>query len=142
MHRTTRFASLLLCWLIGWWSLSYASFSLAENAVEALASNRHSMHEVIITAAQPLALIDMPRSVSVISADDISRSGAKSIQELLATQANIVLSSFSGNEKFTRIDIRGSGDTSVSNVLTLVDGMRINTPIYRAPTFRQFLCIK
>lgn len=86
------------------------------------------MHEVIITAAQPLALIDMPRSVSVISADDISRSGAKSIQELLATQANIVLSSFSGNEKFTRIDIRGSGDTSVSNVLTLVDGMRINTP--------------
>ena len=28
-----------------------------------------SMHEVVITATQPLALIDMPRNVTVISAD-------------------------------------------------------------------------
>lgn len=101
---------------------------------EAAKSNRTQltqqsrMHEVVVTAAHPLSIMDMPRSVSVITADEIELSGAQSIPDLLSREANITLTSFSSNEKFSRLDFRGSGDTSVSNVLTLIDGIKINTP--------------
>ena len=83
--------------------------------------------EIIVTGVAPALLIDIPRSITVITAEDIANSGA-TIPELLARQANITLTSFTGNAKFTSIDIRGSGDTSVSNVLTLLDGIKMNTP--------------
>lgn len=86
------------------------------------------MEEVIVTGAHPLSIADIPRSVSVITREDIELSGAQNLPELLAREANITLTSFSGNAKFTQLDIRGSGDTSVSNVLTLIDGIKINTP--------------
>ena len=86
------------------------------------------MDIVIVTASQPNSILYIPRNVSVIDSLDIESSGASTIQELLSSQANITLTSFSGNSKFTSIDIRGSGDTGVSNVLVLIDGIQLNTP--------------
>ena len=84
--------------------------------------------EVVVTAAEQNLLIDTPRSVSVFNRDDIEASGVRDITELLARAGNVTLNSFSGTSKVKRLDVRGSGDTSVSNVVTLLDGMRINTP--------------
>ncbi len=93
------------------------------------------MEEIIVTGTNPLPIISMPRSVSVITAEDIERSAARSLPDLLASEANITLRSFSGNEKFSSIDIRGSGATSVSNVLVLIDGVKINAPDLSGPDF-------
>jgi len=90
--------------------------------------DKQVVEEIIVTATQHKSLLEMPRSVSVIDQLDIQASGANNLQAILRSQANISLTSFSGNGKFSRIDIRGSGDTSGSNVLMLVDGVRINTP--------------
>ncbi|MGB1192750.1 MAG: TonB-dependent receptor, partial [Pseudomonadales bacterium] len=82
-----------------------------------------------------MPLLDLPRSATVISSEDIALSTARNITELLAQQANIILKSYSGNSKFTSIDLRGSGDTSVSNILILIDGIRINAPDLSGPDF-------
>lgn len=84
------------------------------------------IEEVIVHGTKPFSTIELPRSITVINADDIQNIAATSLTEILAQQANISLTSFSGNSKFTSIDIRGSGDTSGSNVLVLVDGIKMN----------------
>ena len=86
------------------------------------------IEEIIVSGSTPMSIMDVPRSTTLITADDIDASGARNIPELLARQANITLKSFSGNSKFTSIDLRGSGDTSVSNVLVLIDGVKVNAP--------------
>lgn len=86
------------------------------------------IEEIIVSGSTPMSIMAIPRSATLITADDIDVSGARNIPELLARQANISLKSFSGNSKFTSIDLRGSGDTSVSNVLVLIDGVKVNAP--------------
>jgi len=65
-------------------------------------------------------------STSVIEAEDIERSAATSLPELIAREANVNLQSLSGTEKWTSLDIRGMGETASSNVVVLVDGVRLN----------------
>ena len=57
-------------------------------------------------------------------AESIAASPATGLAELLAAEANLNLRSVTGNDKFAGVDIRGMGDTWVSNVLVLVDGQR------------------
>ena len=84
------------------------------------------LQEIVVTGTTPIPLFDLPRSASIITAQDIESSGAANLAELIARQANVTLTSYTGNEKFSQLDIRGSGDTSSSNVLILVDGVRNN----------------
>lgn len=84
------------------------------------------LDEMIVTGAQPHKLADVAKSVTVITAEDIAALPATSLAELLAREANVNLRSVTGNDKFAGIDIRGMGDTYVSNVLILVDGIRMN----------------
>lgn len=86
------------------------------------------MEEIIVTSIAYVTALEMPKSVSVITANDIESSGANNLAEFLSREANITFTSYSGNTKFSRLDIRGSGETSVSNVVTLIDGVRVNTP--------------
>lgn len=87
-----------------------------------ISSKQVALEEVVITAVPINTTIDISRNVSTIDRSDIENSAATSITDLLASQANINLVSFSGNTKRTRIDFRGSGDTSVSNILIILDG--------------------
>ena len=111
------------------------TFSASTLASTNATVNPPEIEEIIITGLKQRPLLDLPRSATVITAKDIALSGARNITELLAQQANIVSKSFSGNSKFTSIDIRGSGDTSVSNILILVDGISINAPDLSGPDF-------
>ncbi len=89
--------------------------------------------EIIVTGVRPVALPELTRSVTVITAADIARSPATGLAELLAGESNLNLRSVTGNDKFAGIDIRGSGDSYVSNVLVLVDGVRLNPPDLAGP---------
>lgn len=89
--------------------------------------------EIIVTGIRPHPLLAVPKSVTVITAADIAASPTINLVDLLAREANVNLRSVTGNDKFAGIDIRGMGDTSVSNVLVLVDGVRLNPPDLAGP---------
>ena len=83
--------------------------------------------EVIVTAPGPDGTVrTTPHGVSVFTADDIRRSAATSVADVLSRAAGLNLHSYFGNDKNTRIDMRGMGDTATSNVLIMVDGVRLN----------------
>jgi outer membrane receptor protein involved in Fe transport len=84
--------------------------------------------EVIVTGVRPAPVPAIPRQVTIISAQDIALAPSTSLVDLLAREANLNLRSVTGNDKFAGVDIRGMGDTFVSNVLVLVDGVRWNSP--------------
>jgi iron complex outermembrane receptor protein len=67
-------------------------------------------------------------STSVITADDIARSPAKSLPEILATQAGVQSRDLYGGTGGAQgtVDIRGFGATASSNTLILIDGRRVN----------------
>ncbi|MEO7385819.1 MAG: TonB-dependent receptor [Gammaproteobacteria bacterium] len=88
---------------------------------------------IVVTGIRPRPLVSVPRSVTVISAADIAASPSTGLADLLAQEANINLRSVTGNDKFAGVDIRGMGDTYVSNVLVLVDGVRLNSPDLSGP---------
>lgn len=64
-------------------------------------------------------------NVTVITARDIQASGARTIPELLATQAGIRVHSTDGTPD-SSIDLRGFGMTGNQNTLVLLDGQRLN----------------
>lgn len=76
--------------------------------------------------ATPLA--NVPKSASVITGDEIARASTANITDLLAREAGLNPLSFFGADKFGGIDMRGMGAAAVSNVLVLIDGVRINAP--------------
>ncbi|MDP1584301.1 MAG: TonB-dependent receptor [Bradyrhizobium sp.] len=67
-------------------------------------------------------------STSVITAEDIARSPAQSVQEIIAQTPGVQLTSLYGgvNGVKTSVDIRGFGAFATSNTLVLINGRRLN----------------
>ncbi|OGA22184.1 MAG: hypothetical protein A3I02_06365 [Betaproteobacteria bacterium RIFCSPLOWO2_02_FULL_67_26] len=82
---------------------------------------------VIVTATRfEEAYLDRPVNATVITAEDIQRSTAKTVPDLLAEQAGIAIHDFFGNNAATAtVDLRGFGITGTQNTLILLDGRRI-----------------
>ncbi len=70
--------------------------------------------------------IDVAKNVTVIDQEQISRSYARYVPELLESAAGVNVRSTLGNGKATEVDIRGFGEAAPSNVLVLVNGRRTN----------------
>ena len=83
--------------------------------------------EVVVTATRfSDKYADTPVNVTVITADDIRNSTAKTLPDLLSEQAGITVHDFFGNNAATTtIDMRGFGVTGGQNTLILVDGRRL-----------------
>lgn len=64
-----------------------------------------------------------PANVTVITSEDIKRSTARTVPELLSEQAGISVHDFFGNNAATTtVDLRGFGISGTQNTLILVDG--------------------
>ncbi len=83
--------------------------------------------EVVVTATRfSETRQDLPVGVTVITAEDIRNSAAKTLPDLLSEQAGIVIHDFFGNNAATTtVDLRGFGVTGGQNTLILLDGRRI-----------------
>jgi iron complex outermembrane receptor protein len=69
----------------------------------------------------------LPASTTVITADDIQKSAARTLPELLQEQVGITMKDFFGNNgATTSVDLRGYGVTGQQNTLILVDGRRFS----------------
>lgn len=82
---------------------------------------------VIINATRfPEDARRLPASVTVLTADDIQKSAARTLPELLTEQVGITMKDFFGNNaSSTSVDLRGFGVTGTQNTLILVDGRRV-----------------
>jgi iron complex outermembrane receptor protein len=69
----------------------------------------------------------MPASVTVITEEDIRRSAARTLPELIASEVGFTMKDLYGNNAaYTSIDLRGFGVTGPQNTLILLDGRRLN----------------
>ncbi|MFH2067496.1 MAG: TonB-dependent receptor [Pseudomonadota bacterium] len=94
------------------------------------------LDEVVVTASREDEVVrKLPSHVTVITKEDIAKSSASSVVDLLSAEGGLVQRGFLGNDKKSSIDIRGMGETSVSNVLVLVDGIRHNPSDMAGPDF-------
>jgi len=75
---------------------------------------------------------DMNKDVTIITAKDIANSPAKSLPELL-NEIPGVEARVNSSIKDTQVDMGGFGESSLTNVLVLVDGRRLNTPDLSGP---------
>jgi outer membrane receptor protein involved in Fe transport len=121
------------------WSIALCSADAQEEASTADKSRLprvFTMEEVVVTASRTEEEIrEVPRHVTVITAEDIARATSNYVPDLLARETGVVLKSFFGTDKNAGVDIRGMGETSVSNVLVLVDGFKLNPPDLAGPDF-------
>lgn len=84
--------------------------------------------EVVVTATRfKERYVDTPVNVSIITAEDIQNSAAKTLPDLLSEQAGITIHDlFGNNAATTTVDLRGFGITGGQNTLILLDGRRIS----------------
>lgn len=89
-----------------------------------------SMDEVVVTATRfKEKSADKPINVTVITRDDIQHSSARTLPELLSTQAGISMRDYFGNNAASStVDMRGFGAAAGQNTLILLDGRRITDP--------------
>ena len=109
-------------------SLVYAeSDSENEDEVTPVRADSVELDTMIVTGTSPDGTAEtLPNSVLVISEEEIERSGATTLVDVLKGEANLNVQSFTETGKNSTIDIRGMGATAVSNVLLMVDGERLN----------------
>jgi iron complex outermembrane receptor protein len=81
---------------------------------------------VVITATRfPESRLEAPIGMTVITAQQIAESAAKTLPELLSSEAGIVSRDNTGSPDW-QIDMRGFGITGDQNTLVLLDGQRLN----------------
>src|SRR3970282_1726755 len=84
--------------------------------------------EVVVTATRfSDRYVDTPVNMTVISAEDIRQSSAKTVADILAEQAGIAIHDFFGKKAAAHtIDLRGFGITGGQNTLILLGGRRVS----------------
>ena len=85
------------------------------------------MGEVVVTATRQLEEVSkVPANVTVVTAEEIDRSAAQTVPELLRSVPGVLVNDIAGNGRNYTVDLRGFGETGALNTLVLVDGRRIN----------------
>lgn len=77
--------------------------------------------------------LNIPASISVIDAEEISLSGADTLSEVLRGYGAIQINDLYGDGTRATVDMRGFGESASSNTLVLVDGRRLNNTDISAP---------
>lgn len=108
---------------------SWIAFLLLVPISAAWADDKTTIGEVVVTATRyEEKTTDVPASVSVITEEDIKRSTAQNIPDLLRTLPGVLVNDITGNRRSFTVDLRGFGETAPLNTLVLVDGRRLNEP--------------
>ncbi|MFO0706026.1 MAG: TonB-dependent receptor [Nitrospira sp.] len=95
--------------------------------------------EVVVTSTRlpdaPVDVRTLPAKVTVLTADDIRKSGAKTVQEAIQWATGIVMYDGVGNAFQQTIDLRGFNGLPVPNTTVFVDGQRMNEPDFNTVNF-------
>ena len=95
--------------------------------------------EVVVSSTRlpdtPIDVSELPAKVNVITSEDISRTGAKTIQEAVQWATGIVMYDQVGNAFQQTIDLRGFNGQPVPSTMVFVDGQRMNEPDFNTANF-------
>lgn len=89
-----------------------------------------TLEEVVVTATRDREEIrKVPANVSVITEDEIKKSGATTVVQVLEKLEGVNVRSYSGNPAQAIVDLRGfGGENPFGKTLVLLDGRRLNRP--------------
>lgn len=86
-----------------------------------------TLEKVVVTATRDAQEVHkIPANVTVISKEEIDRSNAQNVVDILRDEVGLVVRDYYGTGKTASVDIRGFGETAALNTLVLVDGRRVN----------------
>jgi iron complex outermembrane recepter protein len=107
--------------------------------VFAVDSAPETMPEVVVSSTRlpdiPVDPRTLPAKVTVITSQDIARSGAKTVQEAIQWSTGIVMFDEVGNAFEQRLDLRGFNNQPVSGTSVFVDGVRVNEPDFNSVNY-------
>ncbi|MDT7041418.1 TonB-dependent receptor [Candidatus Nitronereus thalassa] len=113
----------------------YATTDISDTEIQ----NVQQMKEYVISDSRLPAIqtdkYSVPAKITVITAEDIQKFGAKTVQEALQYATGIVMYNEVGNAFEHRVDMRGFNSTPVSSISVFVDGMRANEPSFNTINF-------
>lgn len=96
-------------------------------AAEEKDAKAFDLGELVVTPTRTQeAVTNVASNISIITKQDIEKTGAKTIPDAIRQEPGIIVKDWSGTGKKVSVDIRGFGETGLLNVLVLVDGRRIN----------------
>ena len=101
----------------------------------AIADDREqaALATVIVSGLRVPSDIATAATIVVIGREEIERSGARTVAEVLRGRAGIQVRDLYGTGSRTGISLRGFGDNAAANTLILVDGRRLNNSDLAAP---------
>jgi len=117
--------------MIGWWANG------AHAQESGVGPEITPLPEILVTAPArlpevPLSLAEVPASVQVITAEEIRRSGALNLQDVMQQLPGVHLNDQQGNAYQFDLSFRGFSGTSVTGtpqgITVFVDGVRVNEP--------------
>ena len=124
-----RVALILLFLLIGLVNRSFAGPQEDEaTALKQLSLADLANVEVTTASKEPEEIWKTPAAVDVLTQEDIRRSGATSIPEVLRLVPGVQVARISSNQ--WSVNIRGLGSGFSKSVLVLIDGRSVYTPLY------------
>lgn len=130
-----RFRPRSLCVLI----LVGILLSTATSQANAQSEDAIETREVVVSSTRlpdkPVDAKALPANVTVITADDIRKSGARTVQEAIQWATGIVMYDGVGNAFQQTIDLRGFNGQPVPATTVFVDGTRMNEPDFNSVNF-------
>src|SRR5438105_787626 len=131
-HCTNRFKfSLLPCLFTLFTPLLAAETNELEKSMEQLKQlplEELLKVEVTTVAKRAERLVDSPSAVQVITAEDIRRSGASSLPEVLRLAPNLQVAQVDSRQ--WAISARGFNSGTADKLLVMIDGRRLYTPLF------------
>ena len=84
------------------------------------------LDSMVVTASRLGDISTLPASISIITADDIKRSPANTLPELLSEHVGVSTNSLFSHGSSATVGLRSFGETATQNTLILLDGRRLN----------------
>ena len=112
-------------WAAAWMFACAPQTSMADQAESSVET--HVLEEMVVTSSNKSKLVDTPASISVITADDLEKMGAKNITEALERIPGVYNTSSSGSS----LSIRGTRSSMAGGPVILIDGVAQNYGNYR-----------
>jgi iron complex outermembrane recepter protein len=125
--------------LAAFYFLFLVQFLLQPQSIQAEEPAPEALPEVVVSSTRlpgdPVDPRTLPAKVTVITAEDIQKSGAKSVQEAVQYATGIVLYDQIGNAFQQTVDLRGFNGQPVPATSVFVDGVRVNEPDFNTINF-------
>ena len=98
------------------------------DALKQLTLEQLANTEVTTVSKEPVALLDTPAAIYVLTNEDIRRSAATSLPQALRLVPGVEVARI--NSSFWAVGIRGFGSRLSRSVLVLIDGRSVYTPLF------------